>query len=327
MQRRTLTALAFWIAAVASSTCYADRGSITIIPDVSIFEPSQKAIIAWNGKEEILILSTDMRASRRTKVVEIMPFPSQPEVTAADTAVFQKTQEYLLRVRNHQIAEANRGRSMKGGSSQGTNPDVRFLFQRQVGQHTVTALKISSTANLQSSVNRILRANNEDTVAMPKALKSVIGQYIADGYMYFALDAVTVDSALSSQKPVSYRFKASEVYYPLRISRTQAGPATIDIIVINMNCGLRPDPKRCIAGIRERLSITMRPDSVRALDVGMYALVSRAQAQCVLTCWSVQANSLDLDRDVILRGRPWYSASTVVHCADTTLCDTCPRHW
>ncbi|MEM3666844.1 MAG: hypothetical protein QW222_07180 [Candidatus Bathyarchaeia archaeon] len=36
---------------------------IPIQPQVSVYEPGQKAIIAWNGTEEILILSTDVTAN------------------------------------------------------------------------------------------------------------------------------------------------------------------------------------------------------------------------------------------------------------------------
>ena len=48
------------------------------ITPVRFFEPSQNALIAWNGQEEILYLTTDVRASRASKVLEVLPLPSQP---------------------------------------------------------------------------------------------------------------------------------------------------------------------------------------------------------------------------------------------------------
>ena len=57
---------------------FADRGSIPWgdwdlqnLPE--IYEPAQNAIIAWNGKEEILVLTTDLRSSKPTKVLEVLP--------------------------------------------------------------------------------------------------------------------------------------------------------------------------------------------------------------------------------------------------------------
>ena len=61
----------------------ADRGMIPVIEGVSIYEPGQKAILAWNGREEIMILSTDVSSSEETLVVEILPLPSKPVVEAA----------------------------------------------------------------------------------------------------------------------------------------------------------------------------------------------------------------------------------------------------
>jgi len=57
---------------------WADRGMVSVQPNVSVCEPGQKAIIAWNGTTEILILSTDIFASSVAKVLEILPLPSNP---------------------------------------------------------------------------------------------------------------------------------------------------------------------------------------------------------------------------------------------------------
>ena len=62
----------------------ADRGAIPFDPDVRIFEPNQRAIIAWNGQKQILLLSTDMRASRQVEILEVLPLPSEPQVKKGD---------------------------------------------------------------------------------------------------------------------------------------------------------------------------------------------------------------------------------------------------
>ena len=74
---------------------YADRGGLPIVPGVSIYEPGQKAIVAWNGNEEILILSTDVRASEQTMVLEILPLPSKPEIGGGSFQSFQEIQDMI----------------------------------------------------------------------------------------------------------------------------------------------------------------------------------------------------------------------------------------
>ena len=69
---------------------FADRGSIPFIPDIKIFEPTQRAMIAWNGEEEILLLTTDIRASDSTEVLEVLPLPYEPVVKKGDIETFKK---------------------------------------------------------------------------------------------------------------------------------------------------------------------------------------------------------------------------------------------
>ena len=79
--------------------CRADMGSIPFKKGVRIVEPNQDAIIAWNGKEQLLYLQTILGASEETKVLEVMPLPSKPTVDAADPGVFTRCKSLLPRVR------------------------------------------------------------------------------------------------------------------------------------------------------------------------------------------------------------------------------------
>ena len=68
----------------------ADRGMVSIEKvDIPLYEPGQRAIICWNGTEEILVLSTNVYAQESTKVLEIMPLPSVPTIETCDVRVFE----------------------------------------------------------------------------------------------------------------------------------------------------------------------------------------------------------------------------------------------
>jgi len=56
---------------LSATAGFCNRGMIPINPNVKIFEPNQRAMIAWNGDEEILLLSTDVSASESTLVLEV----------------------------------------------------------------------------------------------------------------------------------------------------------------------------------------------------------------------------------------------------------------
>lgn len=85
------------------SSVSADRGGIPLYPSslsspIIVNEPSQKAIIAWNGHEEILILSTDVKANQSTLILELLPLPSNPRaVEKANYTSFMNLQEIIRR--------------------------------------------------------------------------------------------------------------------------------------------------------------------------------------------------------------------------------------
>ena len=80
---------------VLCNAALADRGAIVPVGAVNIEEPAQRAIIAHNGVREILILQTDVKADKETKVVEFMPLPSKPEVSLAREGCFAALQEIV----------------------------------------------------------------------------------------------------------------------------------------------------------------------------------------------------------------------------------------
>ena len=94
-----LTALSL-ILLISFPSTLADMGAIPVTSklNVSIYEPGQKAIIAWNGTEEILVLSTDVNASEDTSALRILPLPSNPKaIEKANFTSFIAVQEILRR--------------------------------------------------------------------------------------------------------------------------------------------------------------------------------------------------------------------------------------
>ncbi|HJH27131.1 MAG TPA: hypothetical protein C5S37_10290 [Methanophagales archaeon] len=72
-----ILALALVFILLAPSLVFADKGMIVVGPrEVSLQESGQNAIVAWNGDEEIIILSTDAKSSESTLVLEVLPLPS-----------------------------------------------------------------------------------------------------------------------------------------------------------------------------------------------------------------------------------------------------------
>ena len=71
-----------------SDVVRADRGAIVTLSGVNIEEPAQRAIIVFDGSQEMIILQTDVRAERELKVVEFMPLPSDNMIIGTVTYYF-----------------------------------------------------------------------------------------------------------------------------------------------------------------------------------------------------------------------------------------------
>ena len=77
MKERLLGAIAFAIMLALILGLTPASADKCVIPgsEADIYNPGQKAIIAWNGTHEELILSTDLYSSKGGVVFELIPLP------------------------------------------------------------------------------------------------------------------------------------------------------------------------------------------------------------------------------------------------------------
>ncbi len=203
----------------------ADRGMLSLAPGVSIYEPGQKAIIAWNGREEILILSTDVHADANTTVLEVMPLPSNPvAIEKASFESFVAVQD--LTQRNAPTLTAY-GRSVGGEG-------VQVTFHEKIGAHDITVAKASNANELVEWAENFLRSNQislGQRVSL-REFEPVVEGYMARGFRFFVLDLMELSPKPNSAEPILYRFETSFLYYPLKISSPLPGKAKITLFVI-----------------------------------------------------------------------------------------------
>lgn len=228
----TLVGPVLLLFALAISTS-ADRGSIPINPVVDIYEPVQRAVIAFNGEEEILILSTDLRASDSTEVLEVIPLPSEPTVSEGDRYTFH----YLLDLVNEGLIgkygfPKHRGGYNDAGEYNGS-PGGEVTFHDTIGAHDITVTHALEPATFVGWVNSYLQSLGVENPEIPAELEAVIGDYLEEGYTWFVFDRVTLDRQTRSNDVIRYRFASDALYYPLKITRTETGRTQVQVFVIS----------------------------------------------------------------------------------------------
>ncbi|MBE9592981.1 MAG: hypothetical protein IMF19_05835, partial [Proteobacteria bacterium] len=125
----------------------ADGGMIPLSPtaDVSVYGPGQKAIIAWNGEEEILILSTDVYTSEDSPVLRIVPLPSNPK--AIEKGNFSSFEEIESLIWRHAPLPPppSPGYGATPGASE-TLPGITITFHEKVGAHDITVVDVHNVS-------------------------------------------------------------------------------------------------------------------------------------------------------------------------------------
>ncbi|MBN2498253.1 MAG: DUF2330 domain-containing protein [Deltaproteobacteria bacterium] len=274
----------------------ADRGSIPFKPHVQIFEPNQRAMIAWNGAREILLLSTDLRASAPTKVLEVLPLPAEPEVKKGDVEVFRRATELINRkIAQPHLAEA-RTRGMTKSAAQ--VPAGEVTFHKKIGAHDVSVTHVLDAAGFVSWVEAYLKKSGVGTPEIPPALKAVVEEYLSERFTWFVFDVVELDEQPKTNEAIEYSFATDRLYYPLKITRTESGFTTVDLLV------LTPRLLRNFPGIpASRVQLAHEPVSIsrrelESLSRPMAELLGR-QAEYKLRIWKVSGRLRDFTADLI----------------------------
>jgi hypothetical protein len=207
------------IAAVALG----DKGMIPILPDVSVHEPAQQAIVAWNGQEEILILATDVWADTQTTVLEVLPLPGMPRIEEAEFAAFEVV-ERIIRAHTPTRAMAKAlGTEAKA---------VEVLFHERIGAHDLSVVRALDYQEFTHWVRDFLSRSRIRLEKFPEELESMIAGYLKRGCPYFVFDLIEVGIDPSSVKPILYRFSTPMLYYPMEITGLASGGSRVRLFLI-----------------------------------------------------------------------------------------------
>jgi len=216
---------AFLILAVALplSNAGADMGQIHA-SNVRVSEESQKAIILHNMEEEILILGTDLKAQSNTGIIRFIPFPTEPQVSLAPERAFDAASELM---KKHELKFLF---VSKGGGS-GTK-GVELKLNTKIGAHDMTVIQVTDPVHFREWVNAYFQKKGLPVKKVYPEIEAIVRDYVKRDISYFVLDYVELSPETKFIEPVMYRFRSSQLYYPLKTSNTFGGKGGIDLILI-----------------------------------------------------------------------------------------------
>ena len=278
---------------------YADRGLIPFKPRARVFEPNQRAMIAWSGKEEILLLTTDLRASEPTKILEVLPLPSEPNVTKGDIEVFKKATRLINEKLDYMIS-----RKMTLGPKSrtaGPKPAGEVTFHEKIGSHDISVTHVSDRKGFVEWVEGYLRSADVKNPKIPEEMKKVVHEYLKEGFSWFVFDVVELDKKLKTNDAIQYKFKTDYLYYPLKITSSGEGSTSIDLLI------LTPKLLSEFTGFPLKKVILQHPpifvtnNELRKLNKDMYDLLSNF-TKTRLRIWQIRGKLSEFKKDLIVKG-------------------------
>ena len=271
-----------------------DRGMVPVTPGVSVYEPGQKAIIGWNGREEILILSTDVKASQRTLVLEMLPLPSAPtRVELASFAAFEEVQSLIWR----HVPKALRG------YGKGVVEGVEVVFHERIGAHDVTVVEAGDLSEFMGWIADFLGENGLQPEVSLKEFEPVLRDYMARGFRHYVLDLVEVSPKENSVEPILYQFETRFLYYPLVITSPLKGETRITLFLLTsgrVEGGFYPLTKACYVGLnrREPIEFWLSNGEISKIDLRLGRLFGDGGAW--LTVLTYEGSPGDLTSDLMI---------------------------
>ncbi len=280
----------------------ADGGMIPF-HDFSVYEPGQKAIIGWNGEEEIMILSVDVYSSKDTKALHLVPFPSEPEVWQGNVSSFEKIEEIINEGRYSYGDGEDNG---KEGRLGGNGSQIEIVFHDKIGAHDISILKVKDSTHFKEWVENYLKENGVQDVVFPPNTNNVIEYYLKKEMSFFAFDVIEISKNESSVEPLVYKFKTDRLIFPLKISSIIKGESQISLALItpdNLPLDIRPLKNLGFFGNRyydDYISKLISKKEIREVDENLSDLF-KGNGQ--LTFVSQRFNLSKLSKDLELGAR------------------------
>jgi len=275
------------------SGSFADRGMIPVNPNARIFEPIQRAMIAWNGKEEILLLSTDVSASESTIVLEVLPLPSEPKVKKGTLETFQKAVA-LINSKLQKPKTLSRGEAEAGIKA----PGGEVTFHKKIGAHDISVTHLVNAESFVDWVRDYLKSLGIEKDVISGEMKGLINEYIENDFVWFVFDVISLSEETVTNEPIQYHFGTERLFYPLRITSTGEGDTSIELLILTPRL-LRNFPGLPITRVRLKHDpITITNNELKILNEDMYDLLGYLE-RLKLRIWEIKGDLKSFNSDLI----------------------------
>ena len=228
--------------------------------EVVVYEPGQRAIILWNGREEILLLSTELRTAQAISVLEVVPLSAEPVVTLGEFETFEKMQDLVVRKTLWSVASGGGVADVKAPKNA-----ARITFHERMGAHDVAVVQVLDKRHFVQWVTTYLVGLGAENPQVRPDFAQIIQNYVDRGFEWFSFDVIETGDTVKSRQPIQYRFESPALYYPLEISTLEKGKTNINLLLVSPRpLGAFPEIRKASLKRHEQFAAT--PDEIRPIS-------------------------------------------------------------
>ena len=194
----------------------ADGGMVIWPPMIHIDQSAQNAIVAWNGEEEIIILSIDIESYDDATALRIIPLPSDPsEIEEGSFESFEK----LTEIMNRKMEDIrNQLETLGKGSEETPSDGVEITFHKKIGAHDITVVKVNNLDYFLDWVKDFAESKGLQPKEISSEFRQGVSNYLKKDIKYFVFDVIEAGQEKESIKPLIYHFDSDFLYFPILIS-------------------------------------------------------------------------------------------------------------
>ncbi|MBZ9569688.1 DUF2330 domain-containing protein [Patescibacteria group bacterium] len=194
---------------------FADGGMVYWPPDIHLDQSAQHAIVAWNGEEEIIILSNDVKSDAEAIALRIIPLPSNPsEIKEGSFDSFEK----LVEIMNKKLNIIREEFRALGKGAEAPAAGVEITFHEKIGAHDITIVKVNDLDCFLDWIKDFATEKGLEVKEISSEFKEGIKNYLKRDIKYFVFDVIDTKEEEESINPLIYRFNSDSLYYPLKIT-------------------------------------------------------------------------------------------------------------
>lgn len=231
----------------------------------SFNEPRQNGVIAWNGKEQILILSTDENSNVAGggAALSVLPLSGKPiSILPASTKAFDDATAMI----KQKLSLVAKG---------------KMMLEAKIGTHNIFVWRLDKPEDFANQVRAYIKEkySGEADALVTEETEKIIKHYFAEGFRYFAFDLAFMTDKPETKVAIAYHFESPYVYYPLVVSRIGGeGDTRVTLAVFTPGMlhnfkGLRHEEIKVFGD----KSVDLTAADLKPIDEGMAELMGEGQ--------------------------------------------------